>query len=422
MDQRIKEMVHDIQSRFGLDDYYLQRYRLDDRVNMFNETMYVLGMEWFPNHAAERTEEELNPDGAAVIEIDLHSKQLDHIIFVGDVSYAQGISFHSPALNEVIDWVERESGLIHETDFQLDKMDDHMFRFIASHNGIPVYPTGSIEVKIDAKGNLTHYSKLGYFPREDQYQEEEYTLSFEKIEDSIQEQIKLVEWPNYEQEQMDALYGLQEIFIKNNQTETIPYEAVELPSKHVRIDKEMKSSSQTDQPFEKQEIEWMNEVDIEAAFANEPSPDVQTITEEDIQTCEENVQAFINHVYANDESEWVLTMLYRERGYIHAILNTSQESKRPFKRKVVVFIDPETLEVLNYMDNQLMVKAMDSFQAPKSIEISPDEAYQKLKSHIELDAYYVYDDQTETYVLCGKIDCHYAVDAHTGVLIDMNEL
>lgn len=422
MDQRIKEMVHDMQSTFGLDEYYLQRYRLDEQVNMFNETMYVLEMEWFPNHATARTEEELNPEGTAVIEIDVHTKQVNHIIFVGDISYAQGISFQSPALKDVIHWVEQESGLIYETDFQLDKMDEHLFRFIASHNGIPVYPTGSIEVKVDTKGNLTHYSKLGYFPREDQFQEEEYTLSVETIEDSVQEQIKLVEWPNYEQEQMDALYGLEEIFITNNGANTIPLEVVELPSKHVRIDKEMKSSSQTDQPFEKQEIEWMNEVDIEAAFANEPSPDVETITDGEIQTCVENVQSFVNHVYAADESEWVLTMLYRERGYIHGILNTAQESKRPLQRKVVVFMDPETLEVLNYMDNDLMVKAMDSFQAPKRTEISSEEAYQKLKDHITLDAYYVYDHQTESFILCGKLDCDYAVDAHTGELIDMNEL
>ena len=49
MDIRIKELVELTQKKFGLSNYYLQEHQFYRSVNEFNETVYTLSMEWFPN-------------------------------------------------------------------------------------------------------------------------------------------------------------------------------------------------------------------------------------------------------------------------------------------------------------------------------------------------------------------------------------
>lgn len=421
MDVRIKDLVEKTKQKFGLNNYYLQRYSIDRQLNMLNETSYLLSMEWFPNDEVDRTDEELNPDGTAVIELDLHSMRLEHSIFVGDVSYAKGIVFTLGEIDEVIKWVEEETGLLHKIDFQIDKADDHEFCFVACYKNIPVYPRASIEVKIDDTGNLTHFAKVGYFPNGELFQEEDYTLTFKSVEDIIRNQIILVEWPDYEKEQMNVMYGLEEIFIKNNQRATLSYEVVELPTSYVKVDKVMRTSPKIDTSFEEEEIEWMEEVPIEEAFANEPTPDARPISKRMVEYCQENIETFLRQVYPYDPIKWVLTILYRDRGYILGILKDHELDKCPLQRKIVVFIDCETLEVLNYIDNNLMIKAIDTFTGPEQVNSTKDTAYKKLKSHIDLMPYYVFDNEAQAYIICGKVDCHYAIDAHTDELIDTND-
>lgn len=70
-DVRIKELVEFAKKKFGLNNYYLQEYQFHRSVNFFNETVYTLSMEWFPNHAVQ--EDGSNPEGTASIEIDIKS-------------------------------------------------------------------------------------------------------------------------------------------------------------------------------------------------------------------------------------------------------------------------------------------------------------------------------------------------------------
>lgn len=48
MDVRIQELIDFTKTKFGLDNYYLQRHQFYRSVNIFNETDYILSMEWFP--------------------------------------------------------------------------------------------------------------------------------------------------------------------------------------------------------------------------------------------------------------------------------------------------------------------------------------------------------------------------------------
>lgn len=58
-----------------------------------------------------------------------------------------------------------------------------------------------------------------------------------------------------------------------------------------------------------------------------------------------------------------------------------------------MFLDAETYEIVNYMDNDLMIKAMYALKQPDSIEYSEENAYKMLYDHTELTPYYVYDKE-----------------------------
>lgn len=118
----------------------------------------------------------------------------------------------------------------------------------------------------------------------------------------------------------------------------------------------------------------------------------------------------------------MLKTLNREKGYIHAILRANYQDNRVFQRKMMFMIDASSFEVVNYMDNKLMFEIYDQFQEPDKVTISKEEAFAKLKDLFELKPYYVYDFEQKQYVMCGKIDCHYGVNAANGEVIALDDL
>ena len=74
MDERIKQLVDMTAEKFSLDNYYLAEYNINRDVELFQETIYTLSMEWLPE--GEKSEEEgLNPPGSAIIELDIHNER-----------------------------------------------------------------------------------------------------------------------------------------------------------------------------------------------------------------------------------------------------------------------------------------------------------------------------------------------------------
>lgn len=54
--------------------------------------------------------------------------------------------------------------------------------------------------------------------------------------------------------------------------------------------------------------------------------------------------------------------------------------------------------------------------------MSHDEAYDKLRGWFELTPVYVYNPGQKKYVLCGKLDCDFAVKATSGVVVELGSL
>lgn len=134
------------------------------------------------------------------------------------------------------------------------------------------------------------------------------------------------------------------------------------------------------------------------------------------------VKNLLRMEYPNESGIWLLKFLYRDKGYIHATLKANKQNNRVFQRKINVIIDATSLQVVNYIDSKLILKVFDNFQASAQLTITKDKAYQKLKEYFELKPFYVYDFNQKQYVLCGKLDCHYGVNAASGEVSALDDL
>lgn len=419
MDERIKRLVDFTKEKYGLDHYYLKRHSFDRDINIRNETIYTLSMEWFPKYITEHEEDDSNPEGTAVVEIEVETNKTKHIIFVGGKTYARGISFKGYDRNDIIQWIEDETGLTYGSQFQLQKEGEGELHFRGCIDGIPVSPSGYIEVHFNEEGQLTLFSINGHFPSKEIVNEEKYSLTFEKIESLAKQRLRLIKFPQFDQGKLVPVYGVEEVYVANSDQATLPF--VSDFRSYLQINEPLYWDEVIKQPLELKEISWSEEITAEQAFQREPSPDSYPITNEDIKKCLKAVQILLSQEYTNQSGKWVLETLNRERGYIQAILRLREKSNELFQRKVVIFIDSDEFQVINYVDNKGLIEVSDGFKI-EGVDVSKEEAYQKLKTCYLLEPYYVYNFELKRYILCGKIDCEYGVKASNGKIISLQDL
>ncbi|WP_245831014.1 hypothetical protein [Sediminibacillus massiliensis] len=421
-DRRIAELIDFTRKKFGLKNYYLKRRQLCRRVNYLNETIYTLDMEWFPDHVVELGEDGTNPPGTAVIEIEIHTRKVTSVIFVMGKTYAsEGIHISGQYKEEVIGWVEQETGLVYGEQFHLDKEEEGELIFKGSINGIKVYPGGIIEIKFNKEGKLTFFAVHGYFPSVELVRKETFTLTRNELMHLAHNQFKLVRFPSHERKKLFAVYAMDEVFITNHTMALILFDVLADVSAYVKIDEVLYWDNPVRQPFIRKEINWLESISTAQAFSSEPSPDSFPITEQEQEQCMEAVKKMMSQEYPNESGRWFVETLHRERGYIQAILTKDGDDCLVFKSKLLIMID-RNFQAINYMDNREMFKIYEGFELPDKIEISKEQAYGKLKGLLELEPYYVYDQEQKKYVLCGLLDCHYSVDASTGEVIALNDL
>ncbi|MFD1065125.1 hypothetical protein [Oceanobacillus locisalsi] len=422
MDNRIKELTDMTKKKFGLGDYYLERYTFNRHVTLSGETVYTLTMEWFPNHA-EKPEDDTNPEGTAVIEVNVHSRKFVSAVFVMGKTFAEnGICFAGLGKDAMINWMEKETGLMYGNQLALHKEEEGRLLFkTVMDDGMELSPSGSVEIKYNDAGELTFFAVHGQFPSNALIRKESYTLSFDKVEDIAKEQLKLIEFPSYEQEKRVPVYAVEEVFITNSQMATLAFEVGD-GSRYLNMDQTVYFDKTVKNPIEIQEIDWTEEVTAEQAFSREPSPDAYPITKNEQEQCIQAVKDLLLQEYPDDSGSWILKTLHRDKGYIYATLRTNQQDNHVFQRKLTVIIDAASCRAVNYVDNKSMLDMFDQFQAADRAVIGKEEAYEKLKELYELKPYYVYDFEQKQYILCGKLDCQYGVHASDGEIIALNDL
>lgn len=421
MDSRIQAFVDQAQTTFGLGNYYLHHHSLWRDVNHLNETSYTLCLEWFPNGTVS-DEDGSNPDGTAVIEYNVNTGKLKNAIFVMGETYAQGGITFNGGTEEVIKWIEQETELTYNEQFQLHNETENEIEFRSFIDNTPISPSGMIEVKWNDKRQLIFFSVHGEFPMGDTVKCESYTLSLEKAKHIAKKQVKRLEYPSFEQKKLFAVYAVEEIYIRNKDQMTKSFEMLQDGGTSKKTNHVLQWNEPISGAFERKEIDLQEEITADEAFSCTPSPTTLPITEEDEKKCVEAVERLLRHAYPEDSGIWCVTTLHRDKKFLVATLRTNQHETPVFERKLSVFLDPHLMDVVNYIDNQFMLEMYDSLEAPGNVTVTQDEAYEKLKGLFELQPFYVYDDEQKQYILCGKLDCHHGVNAETGEVVLLDDL
>lgn len=420
MDRRIKELIDYTYFKLGLENYSLQRHKLYRKVNFRNETIYTLSMEWFPKNATE-FDEDLNPVGTAVVELRIDNRKFERIIFVDGKTYASGLTFSNVSLEQVVEWIEHETGLKNGAQFRLLEEKSGEYRFQECYHGLPVSPSGYIEIKFDDADKLIFYSVFGSFPSSELFNVEEFTLSLNDVEEIAAEQLMRIDFPSYEKKQLIPLYAIEELYIRNDLGKTIPFEVFTIEHTFVKIEKPLYWETKSDKPFDRMEIEFHEDISPEQAFTHEPHPELEQISSHDQEKAIAEVIHSLQRVYPEDSGKWILKTLHRENRYIHATLRRQQTDHKVFQRKLIVFLD-QTFKAVNYMDNEMMLEMLKDFTSAGEVKIQIEEAFAKLKPFLTLKPVYVYDSEEERFVLCGKLDCNDGVHAVSGEVISLDEI
>ncbi|MFD2655194.1 hypothetical protein [Gracilibacillus thailandensis] len=423
MDERIKKLIELTKTKFGLGNYYLKRYSIERNLTIFNETKYILSMEWFPDQVTVDEDDELNPEGTAVIEMDIHTQQFNSAIFVGGKTYADnGVTFDDLDINIITNWIEKETRLTYGKHFQLKKEEENRLLFEECIDGIAVSPGGFIDVEWDSKGQLTSFTVHGNFPSKALVNEEKYTLSLQKMEEIAKEQLQLVYFPSFEKECLIPVYAVEESYITNENRSIIPFQRMDDRGAFVDVNQILDWQTPLDEAFERKEIDWNQEITTEQAFAQEPSPDAVPISPEEEKESVQAVIDFLRKVYPDDTGKWRLHTLSRKNGYLHALLKLESQTNLVFQTKLLLVIDTTTSQVVHFMDTQDIEEMFDSFQKLGEVRVTKVDAYNKLKKEFQLKPCYVFDRKENQYLLCGAFDCHYGIHAINGEVVALNEL
>ncbi|MBP1948999.1 hypothetical protein [Virgibacillus litoralis] len=414
MNEQLQNLIDYTHEKLGLNDYYLKRHHFFREINNLNETAYILNMEWFPKELTQ-SDEDYNPPGTAVIDINFHTKAVKRIIFVEDVSYAESSLYPSSEKENAIEWIEELTGLTFGRQFLLVSEDDNVLSFGAAVDNIPVAPTGTIELEFNNEGKLTIFSIDGDFPNEDQIQWEPFSLTPDKYEPLASRQCKLIEVPDKDQEKWLPIYGIEEIYLVNDGERTIPFDK-DLNS-FVKKNSVMKWDKPSEGEFIKQDTDLSIEVTLDQLLANEPHPDTIPITNTEVETCEQEVLRFLQLEFPNESGEWKLTGLYLENGYIFAELKPTKFTNRAFDRKIKLMIDRENYNAVNYIDNDMLLDMFKHFKDADDPSVSQEEAFEKIRDYVEVEPVYVYNNEKNSYIMCGKMDCPYGVNAITGDIV-----
>ncbi|WP_010648520.1 hypothetical protein [Oceanobacillus massiliensis] len=421
MDEKLQDIIDYTAEKFNLGNYYLKRHHIFREQLNSNETAYVLNMEWFPNEADE-SNEDYNPPGTASIDIDIDTKMVKEIIFVAGENMTEAAFPPAASTELAIEWIENETGLEFGRQFKLVHEEEKELLFQAAVDNVAVYPSGSIVMKFNEDGKLSLFSVSGSFPNEKQLNWEPFGLTAELIEPIAKSQNKLLEIPLEEEEKWKAVYGTSTVFITNDGKRTISFDEVEAPQSFTHSDSILEWQEPINEPFSKQKIDLSLEVSPEELFSDGTHHDDEILTVNDQQQAETAVRNFLRAEFPEDSGKWRLSGLWREKGYIFAEIKPVSPDARVIDRKIKLIIDEEKYEAIYFVDNQVILEMFKDFETADRPQITEDEAFEKLRPHIEITPVYVYDKKQKRYILCGKIDCEYGVDAVSGEIVVLDEL
>lgn len=419
MDERLTEIIDMCIDKFGLSAYKLETYSMHKERNSKGEVSYKFNMEFFPNVLSESVEEDINPDGTAVIEYNIQHEMVESVVFVSGQSFATKTHFVDKTADEIAAWIEVETGLRYQTDFNVSEVTETSIQFKSDVDGIHLSPAGMIEVEFDEAGKLTSYYLYDSIPKEKDITKSEFTLTLEEIEPLVREQLQLVNFPIEIEKRFAPVYAMEEVYIPMDGSRRIPY--LELERSEVNVNKLMEWDVPLIGEVTREELNLNSEVSVEDAFGNIGVDEKLVISDEEVKQCEVIVQDVLRTVFPKESGNWCLDTLQRHENFIEAVSRLKDEDSSFFNRKFVVLINPQTMAVVNYIDNGQIFEIFDTFAPAAKAVVSHEEAFEKLLPYISLEPAYVFDEVTGKYVLCGLLDAAEGIDGITGEIVSLTD-
>jgi len=420
MDKRLQNIVDEAQEKFGLDAYRLERHAIYKERDTMGHAYYTFNMEWYPKGYNEPIEEDYNPEGTAIVEYAIQKQHFSNVSFVQGESFSTKTHFPGKTADEVAAWLEKETGLEYKQDFKLTQANANGFQFKSDVDGIYISPSCMIEVDFDDAGKLISYHSFGTIPSQNHVKKSKFTLTLEEIEPIVKKQLQLVKFPSETEKRFVPVYAMEEVYVTVNGQRIIPF--MEHERSEVKVDEVIEWDKPLEEQINREEITVVSEVSVEEAFGNFDAFAKLTLSTEQIERSKKIARDVLRAEYPDESGKWLLSKLQRQENFIEAHCEIKEENSALFNRKVVIFIAPGTMKVLNYLDNGAMYEIFDSFAHAEKAVVTHEEAFEKMISYITLDPTYVYDEITGTYILCGLLDAAEAVDAVTGEIISLGDI
>jgi hypothetical protein len=421
-DVRLQRLAERCRECLGLGAYELHAFRLHPERGV-RGFIPVLVMEWFPKGVEMSGEEGINPEGTAVVEADLRNGRLRRVVFVGGKTWADKLRFRRDGGEQLIGWLERETGLEYERHFRLKRHEENEFVFAAHIHGIPLSPAGRIDVKLDDQGRLVLFSVYGEFPDDRLIRMEDESLSFDPdVERLAYAQLKLVTMPLVKRKRWARVYAMEEILVSRDKRTLLPYLMEERTA--VPVDRVLEWREPLQEPFHGRPLfprreDWT--VEQALALAEQEAP--YALPEPVIDAAIEQVTAFLRKKYPQDSGKWRLKAVTRDASFLIADLRPSRADDAVPEHKLRVFLDAGNGEVLHYLDNgSLRSEIGASLAPPNPVAVTKEEAFARLRERMTFSPVYAYDPSLRQYRLCGLLDCACGVMADSGEVVELDDL
>lgn len=420
MDERLKKIADEAREKFGLNHYKLERYEIYKERNHEGKAFYNFNMEWFPTVPTEPIEEDLNPEGTAVIEYHIQKQKFTSVIFQLGQTFSTLTPFPHQTTEEVIAWLEGETGRTVGEDVNLVEREANRFRFESYVDDIRMSPGYTVEIEFDDMGKLLSYHPYEAVPLHKEIKKSSFTMTLEEIEPLVKKQLKLIHYPSETENRFKPYYVMEEVFVAVDDLSVIPF------LDHERTQENVRGVIEWTEPIvgelKREDMEFLCIATVEDAFSNIDVEEKLALTETQIAQSKIAVRDAFRTEYPDASGEWRLENLQYRENFIEAHCEKRETDAVPFKRKVVVFIHPENMSVLNFIDNGALFDIFTTFEPTEEVAVAHEVAFEKMLPTISLDPTYVYDRQKDQYVLCGLLDGSDAVDAVTGEVVSLYEL
>lgn len=420
MDERLKKIIDQTSLTFGLEEYRLETWQLLKRVSEKGTRIYSVTMDWLPKDTLELTEEDASPEGSVTIEYLISEGRYESVVFVQGKSYSTKKLFEKKTVEEVARWVKRETGLVLGEDIRVSEIQENGYQFQSDIDGISLSPDTMIEVKFDEDGKLLYFVSFGEIVNKTDITKSSFSLTLEEIEPIVKQQLQLVKLPSEENQKFVAVYAIDEVYVSVKEKKVIPYFAHERAE--VKIGEQVVWDEPSTHTLNREEFFLHSEVKVEEAFDDLTSHAHISLTKDDIAQSLLLAKEVLSTVFPTDSGKWEVETIGREESFIQVKCGLVEKDFSGFKRRFIVFIEPITFKLLNFMDNVELFSVFNSFAAADKAEVTHDEAYEKMIPYITLDPTYVYDPELRKYVLCGFLDAEEAVDAVSGEIISLRDL